>query len=581
MVLIAWRKTLNVQHDFYRIYIGYDSREEIAYEVAKHSILSNAKVPSSIEVLPLKLDTLRESGHYWRPIDELGSTEFTFSRFLLPELNNFDGWALFIDCDFLFQADVAKLFRYADPRYAVMCAKHDYTPPVGQKMDGKQQHQYPRKNWSSMVLWNCGHPSNKQVTKELINAEGTEGKFLHRFSWLRDEEIGEISYEWNWLAGWYHEPEDGKPKAIHYTEGGPWFKDYQNCEYALEWILEEKNYIKSNKKESKAFPKTGTWDNYTELKEDLMQAVLNYSVDPHNYFLKDTLENIKEKVEKQAMGNKVAAISSEGGIGYDKKGLPYDNLLINFIHGSGGYLSDWDRESKTTNTLVIRGLGGGSRKALHHCRDTGREFYAVDTGYFGNEKHKRLHRASHNSLQCMTPIKEHSVDRAKKFGYKFKKFKKGSKILICPPSIKVMDYFGQPNPNVWTEDVVRQLRILTDRPIEVRLKPSRTERVTTKTMQQALADDVHCLVTYNSIAAVEAMMEGKPAIALGPNAAQQLCSSMLSEVENPKIPTSEEMDAFMAHLAYNMFTEAEMREGYAWRQLHENRELPEWNPTEE
>ena len=181
----------------------------------------------------------------------------------------------------------------------------------------------------------------------------------------------------------------------------------------------------------------------------------------------------------------------------------------------------------------------------------------------------------------MGPIKEHNLDRAKKFGYKFKKFKKGTKILICPPSLKVMDYFGQPDPATWTEDVVRQLKILTDRPIEVRLKPTRTERVTTKTMQQALADDVHCLITYNSIAAVEAMMEGKPAIALGPNAAQQLCSSLLSEVDNPKIPTKDEMDAFMAHLAYNMFTEAEMREGYAWRQLHENSELPEWDPTKE
>lgn len=204
---------MSVDHDFYRVYIGYDSREDIAFQVAKHSILSNAKIPSAVEVIPLKLDNLRESGHYWRPVDELGSTEFTFSRFLLPELNNFNGWALFIDCDFLFQADIGKLFSFADPRYAVMCAQHDYTPTQRMKMDGKQQHQYPRKNWSSMVLWNCGHPSNKQVTKELVNDEGTTGAFLHRFSWLRDEEIGEISYEWNWLVGWYHEPEDGKPKA--------------------------------------------------------------------------------------------------------------------------------------------------------------------------------------------------------------------------------------------------------------------------------------------------------------------------------------------------------------------------------
>ena len=102
-------------------------------------------------------------------------------------------------------------------------------------MDGKEQTIYPRKNWSSLVLWNCGHPSNKTVTKDYVNDPNTTGKILHRFSWLEDHEIGSISHEWNWLAGWYKEPDDGKPKAIHYTEGGPWFKDYRNCEYSELW----------------------------------------------------------------------------------------------------------------------------------------------------------------------------------------------------------------------------------------------------------------------------------------------------------------------------------------------------------
>jgi len=579
MVHHAWRKTLSVNHDTYRIYIGYDSREDIAYQVAKQSILEKSKNPALIEIFPLKLDELRRDGLYWREHDHLGSTEFTFSRFLLPELTDFEGWALFIDCDFLFQVPVEKLFRLADPRYAVMCAQHDYTPLEGLKMDGQQQHNYPRKNWSSMVLWNCGHPSNKQVTKELVNLETTTGAFLHRFSWLQDHEIGEISHEWNWLVGWYHEPEHGKPKALHYTEGGPWFKEYERCEYALDWILAEKRYQKTVKKGEKAFPKMDQFDNYSEEKIKLMQAVLDYSVDPNNYYLGETLETIAERVRK--MGNKVAAISSEGGINYQSKGLPYDNLLINFIHGSGGYISDWDREKESDHTLVIRGLGGGSRKALLHCRDTGRHFFAIDTGYFGNDKHKRLHRVTENALQCMTPIKEHDLDRARKFGYKFKKFKPGRKILVCPPSNKVMDYFGQPTPEEWVKDVIEQLRILTDRPVEIRMKPIRSERVSTKTIQQALADDVHCLVTYNSIAAVEALMEGKPAIALGPNAAQTICDSTLKRINDPRIPTQEEMEAFIAHLSYNQFTEAEMREGYAWRQLNENRELPEWDPTKE
>ena len=101
-------------------------------------------------------------------------------------------------------------------------------------MDGKTQSLYPRKNWSSMVLWNCEHPSNKQVIPSMVNNE--TGKFMHRFSWLKDEEIGQISHEWNWLEGWYKEPQDGKPKAIHFTEGGPWFKNCQDVDYADLWI---------------------------------------------------------------------------------------------------------------------------------------------------------------------------------------------------------------------------------------------------------------------------------------------------------------------------------------------------------
>ena len=116
-----------------------------------------------------------------------------------------------------------------------MCVQHDYTPKPGIKMDGQKQTQYPRKNWSSMVLYNCGHPSNEKLSVDLVNNPNYDGKYFHRFSWLKDEEIGKLSHEWNWLVGWYKEPEDGQPSAIHYTEGGPWFKNYRNCEYGDVW----------------------------------------------------------------------------------------------------------------------------------------------------------------------------------------------------------------------------------------------------------------------------------------------------------------------------------------------------------
>ena len=194
------------------IYVGYDTREDIAYQVSKYSILNKSK---DIQVFPLKLSQLKEDDYYWRDEDKLGSTEFTFSRFLVPILNNYNGWALFCDCDILFLEDVNKLFNLKDEKYAVMCVQHDYTPKEGVKMDGKVQTLYPRKNWSSLVLWNCGHPSNKQITKELINNPSTTGKYLHRFSWLKDNDIGRLAPSWNWLVGWYVEGRDGFPSLLH------------------------------------------------------------------------------------------------------------------------------------------------------------------------------------------------------------------------------------------------------------------------------------------------------------------------------------------------------------------------------
>jgi lipopolysaccharide biosynthesis glycosyltransferase len=218
-----------------KVFVGYDTREDVAWQVCKHSLISRN---NTVDVQPLKLKELREKGWYKREIDKLGSTEFTFSRFLIPELCNFNGWALFCDCDIIFLEDVKKLFDMADDKYAVMVAKHDYAPKEGIKMDGQTQTVYPRKNWSSVMLFNCGHPSNKMLDSELINDPETTGKYLHRFSWLKDEEVGEIGHEWNWLVGWYNEPSDGTPKAIHYTEGGPWFENYRNCEYHDLWKKE-------------------------------------------------------------------------------------------------------------------------------------------------------------------------------------------------------------------------------------------------------------------------------------------------------------------------------------------------------
>ena len=222
------------------VYVGWDSREDIAYQVCKHSIIR--REPGAV-VKPLKQKEMRESGLYTREIDKLATTEFTFTRFFIPYLNDYKGWAVFCDCDFVWRVPSKDLLQFCDDDKAVVCVQHDYKPKETTKMDGQTQTLYPRKNWSSMVLWNCGHPKNKILTPDFLNQQTP--KFLHRFSWLEDSEIGSLPHHYNWLVGWYQEPKDGVPKILHYTEGGPWFDGYRDCEYADVWKKELINLFSS------------------------------------------------------------------------------------------------------------------------------------------------------------------------------------------------------------------------------------------------------------------------------------------------------------------------------------------------
>lgn len=199
-----------------KIFIGYDPREVEAYHVCDYSLRKHAK--EKLDITPIVKGKMMEEGLFWRKDDPLQSTEFTYTRFLVPKLMGYKGWALFVDCDFLFTVDIAELFRLADDRYAVMCVHHDYTPQRGVKMDGKPQTSYPRKNWSSLVLWNCGHESNETMSPLVVNS--APPSFLHRFEWLENNEIGKIPEEWNFLIGDYREPEQ-IPKGLHFTYGIP------------------------------------------------------------------------------------------------------------------------------------------------------------------------------------------------------------------------------------------------------------------------------------------------------------------------------------------------------------------------
>lgn len=218
----------------FRIFIGWDEREPIAYQVAKLSLERRASIP--IEVTPIKLDELREKKLYWRLQDPLASTDFTYSRFLTPKLAGYRGWALFCDCDFLFLSDIAGLAAYAKGEKAVYCVQHDYRPSETTKMDGAVQSVYPRKNWSSLMLFNCEHPSVRGLTPEIVNSES--GAYLHRMQWVKDGDIGALPVEWNWLEGWNTKPASGTPNAVHFTRGGPWFEQWQNVDYGELWLAE-------------------------------------------------------------------------------------------------------------------------------------------------------------------------------------------------------------------------------------------------------------------------------------------------------------------------------------------------------
>lgn len=215
----------------FRIWIGWDPREEAAYLTARSSLLAAATIP--VDVRPIRLADLKAAGVYRRADDPLASTEFTYSRFLTPHLAGYEGWALFCDCDFLFFGDVAELAEKLDPAKAVYCVQHEHRPAAETKMDGRTQTTYPRKNWSSFMLFNCGHSSTRQLTPDSVASMCPA--WLHRMQWADDAEIGSLPADWNWIEGVTPPPASGRPRAVHFTAGGPWFQNCQDVAYADEW----------------------------------------------------------------------------------------------------------------------------------------------------------------------------------------------------------------------------------------------------------------------------------------------------------------------------------------------------------
>lgn len=227
-----------------RVFVGYDSREDDAYRVCVRSLLDRSSIPLCIQ--PLDETKLRHAGlytRYWHiengqktdnNDNKPFSTAFSFTRFLVPTLCQWSGVALYCDCDFLWRADIDLLvggLNGIDSNNAVSVVKHNHNPFDTTKMDGQTQTVYHRKNWSSLILYNCGHPANYMLTPDVVNK--ATGQWLHSLSWVHDHEIGSLDRVWNCLSGVDTDIED--PFAVHFTNGTPSMKGHDKDPFADEW----------------------------------------------------------------------------------------------------------------------------------------------------------------------------------------------------------------------------------------------------------------------------------------------------------------------------------------------------------
>jgi len=300
----------------------------------------------------------------------------------------------------------------------------------------------------------------------------------------------------------------------------------------------------------------------------LFHDILKYCIDPDGNYYNVNADVLHAAIKNLRKDTVVAIGTNPGEFKHKEKGHMYDPILQSFVQGAGGSISNWEKEQFNMTPVVLRGIT--KRKEMMKCKDLGRDFYYIDTGYFGNGKKKTFHRVTKNDVQNFGPIIDRPGDRLAATGVTFKKFKSyGSKILLAPPSQKLLNLYNIHLDN-WLEATINQIGVHTDREVVIRLKQSRSVRQNTDTMESALLNDIYCLVTFSSIAAGEAILCGKPAITLGPNAAAPLCSQSVAEIENLKIPTMDEVEAWARHISYCQFTEPEMRDGTAWRILNDN-----------
>ena len=210
------------------IFVGYDPKEAIAFHTCVNSIIRLSSEP--VQIIPLALNLIKD---YTEQHTD-GSNDFIYSRFLVPYLQSFTGWAIYIDGDMILRTDIAELWNLQQPDKDVMVVQHDYKTKMPVKYLGAKNEDYPRKNWSSVILWNCNSFPNRKLTPSFVQQQ--TGSFLHRFNWLQDERIGRLPIEWNWLPDEFGP--NANAKLLHWTLGTPCFKDFSSATQSEEWHSE-------------------------------------------------------------------------------------------------------------------------------------------------------------------------------------------------------------------------------------------------------------------------------------------------------------------------------------------------------
>lgn len=299
------------------------------------------------------------------------------------------------------------------------------------------------------------------------------------------------------------------------------------------------------------------------------QQVIDYVEDPQGLFgprvtKKDLINWLTNSIKRRP----IIGISEHEDLSekMKRKDAKFDRIVENFVLGVGGGMSRWDEVYNDTKTpIALRSIA--KKQVMKTCEEQGRDYYYIDTGYFGNVRLKDYHRITKNAMQYLGLIEDRPDDRLQRCNIKISKMTSGSKILLCPPSEKAMG-FWELDLDTWLADTISAIQQHTDREIVVRKKSPRNVRMNVDTMEYALSQDIHCMVTFNSIAAIESLINGKPVFTLGPNAAHHLSNHDLKDIETPYRPEKDQVRQLLSCLAYHQFTIPEMRSGYAWAVLN-------------